>query len=339
MARTLRVEFEGAIYHVTARGNERRAIFRTDGDRKRFLGKLEETSQEYRLRVYAYVLMENHYHLLVETPRGNLSAAMQQFQTSYVTYYNRKYSRSGHLFGGRYKAPLVEGDEYLLKLTRYIHLNPVKIRAVDGLPLKERVEVLRKYRWSSYPAYAELSRRQGWVDYGPLGELVSKGRKRQAQRYREYVESGMADTDEDLKEAMAHSSKAIGGMPFCVWVEKQYRELIGKQGRASDVAMRRREVAVEPDEMIRVVGERLGVKREELIGVRKNHMGRDLIIKGLKEFGGLSQREIGQMLGQSDGATISKRLKALRGGRGDPSWAKHWRYLEVWHDSIANYKA
>ena len=124
----LRCEFEGAIYHVMARGIERRAIFRDDADRYRFLDKLQESLERHQVSLYAQTLMSNHYHLLLMTPRGNLSRFMQQFVTSYTVYFNTRHHRTGPLFAGRYKAPLVEGDEYLLKLVRYIHLNPAEIR-------------------------------------------------------------------------------------------------------------------------------------------------------------------------------------------------------------------
>ena len=124
MARHLRLEFEGAIYHVTSRGNERSNIFANDRDKERFLEKLAENVEQHHVRVYAYIIMTNHYHLLLETPRGNLSVFMQQLNTSYTMYYNVSHRRVGHLFSGRFKAKVVAGDEYLLKLTRYLHLNP-----------------------------------------------------------------------------------------------------------------------------------------------------------------------------------------------------------------------
>ena len=103
MSRPLRLEYAGAMYHVTARGNERRAIFRSDADRRRFLEKLEQLAGVHHVEVYAYALMLNHYHLLLFTPRGNLGAFLQQFNTSYTMYFNRRHSRTGHLFAGRYK--------------------------------------------------------------------------------------------------------------------------------------------------------------------------------------------------------------------------------------------
>ncbi|MFH0907321.1 MAG: transposase, partial [bacterium] len=176
MARALRVQYEGAIYHVTSRGNEGRDIFRTDGDRRRFLEVLAENVAAYHIRLYAYVLMTNHFHLLLETPRANVCAFMQQFNGAYTTWFNAQHRRSGHLYGGRYKAKLVEGDAYLLSLTRYVHLNPVKIKGVKNRPLDEKRKLLRGYGWSSYRSYAGwTSTKDKMVDHGPLSELVGQG--------------------------------------------------------------------------------------------------------------------------------------------------------------------
>ena len=124
MARPIRIQFEGAVYHVTARGNERREIFRSDTDRARFVSTLEECVVANGLVLHAWCLMPNHYHLLIETPRGNLSRAVGWLQTTYTVRFNRRHGRSGHLFQGRFKAHLVEADSYAMELIRYIHLNP-----------------------------------------------------------------------------------------------------------------------------------------------------------------------------------------------------------------------
>ena len=126
MARPLRISYPGAFYHVTSRGNERKAVFKSSGDREKFLGYLASASQRYDARVHAYCLMDNHYHLLLQTPRANLPEIMHHINGAYTTYFNVKRARSGHLFQGRYKALLLDADSYLLKLVRYVHLNPVR---------------------------------------------------------------------------------------------------------------------------------------------------------------------------------------------------------------------
>jgi len=131
MARPLRIEYEGAFYHVTSRGNERRRIFLAKSDYNQFKRYLKGAQEKYGYHLHSYVLMSNHYHLIIETPERNLSKLMQYINGSYTNFFNRRTGRSGHLFQGRYKAILVDVDSYLLQLSRYIHLNPVRAGIVE----------------------------------------------------------------------------------------------------------------------------------------------------------------------------------------------------------------
>ena len=130
MARQIRIEFPNAFYHITSRGNEQRAVFQGLRDREKFLSYLESATTRYGAVIHVYCLMDNHYHLFIETPAGNLSQIMHHINGAYTSYYNKKHERSGHLFQGRYKAILVEADEYAKELSRYIHLNPVRAAKV-----------------------------------------------------------------------------------------------------------------------------------------------------------------------------------------------------------------
>jgi len=309
MARHLRLEYEGAIYHITSRGNERSDIFRDDYDKERFLKKLGEIAGEHHVRLYAYVVMTNHYHLLVETPRGNLSRFMQQLNTSYTMYYNVKHDRVGHMFSGRYKAKVVNGNEYLLALTRYIHLNPVKVGASKGLDMAEKVKHLRGYRWSSYRGYAGIAGGEKWVDRGPLSELAGRYAAERREGYRVFVESGLAEDDEEMKEAMSRSSKAIGGWKFCREVEKDYRKAAQEKRSRTDIAMRRIEVGVDADELLKRVCAEFGVGTELLRRRRSVTDARLVAAKLLKEQTSLTGREVAQSLGLADGSGLSNLLR------------------------------
>ena len=127
MARQWRIEYSGALYHVLSRGNGRQDTFLTDDDRVQFLDLLKEFSDRFGIEVYAYVLMGNHYHLLLKTPDANLSKGMQWFGTTYTRMFNLLNKRSGHLFQGRFKSIIIENETYLLRLSCYIHNNPVKM--------------------------------------------------------------------------------------------------------------------------------------------------------------------------------------------------------------------
>ena len=167
MARPLRIEYPGAFYHVTSRGNERRTIFQSNRDREKYLSYLESAHERYGAVIHVYCLMGNHYHLLLETPRGNLSKILQYVNGAYTTYFNIKRSRSGHLFQGRFKGILVDKDEYCKELSRYIHLNPVRAGMVKA-PLE--------YPWSSYRYYARRDKKPKWLTTEfVLGEFGGEG--------------------------------------------------------------------------------------------------------------------------------------------------------------------
>src|SRR5436190_7752054 len=157
MARPLRVEFEDAIYHLCARGNARQAIFHDERDRARFVELLSESAQRFQAEIFCFVLMGNHSHLVAQTRRPNLRRWMHWLLVSYSVYFNRRHRFSGHLFQGRYKSFLVQEGDYLLGLSRYVHLNPVRgVSLGRGTP-SERRKRLRAFRWSSYRGYAGLS--------------------------------------------------------------------------------------------------------------------------------------------------------------------------------------
>jgi putative transposase len=154
MARPLRIEFEGAFYHVTSRGNHREEIYFSNNDCYKFIDQLAETCIRYNLKIHAYCLMPNHYHLLVETPDGNLSQGMHKLNTCYTQYINRKQSRSGHLFQGRFKSILVDTDRYYKTLLRYVLQNPVRAGMVQNA---------ESYYWSSYNATVGKHKAEPWL--------------------------------------------------------------------------------------------------------------------------------------------------------------------------------
>ena len=311
MARPLRIEYPGAIYHVTARGNERRPIFRSDADRCRFLRKLNDLRKVHHVDVYAYTLMTNHYHLVVCTPRGNLVALMQQFQTSYTTYFNHRYGRTGHLFAGRYKSPLVEGGHYLLRLSRYVHLNPIKTRATARLAPSARRKLLREYRWSSLRGYSGLGPTEALVTYRVLDGFGDAGSEAEVRKqYLQYVEEALEQDDEAFLEVLNSSSKACGSEAFRRSVEDRFRDRTASLDRYVDVSMRRRETAVPAAVVTATVIAVYGLTDGDL-SRRGNREAKDFWMRLLHEESGLTQREIGRLAGHCDGSTVSGCLARL----------------------------
>jgi putative transposase len=174
MARPIRIESAGALYHVIVRGNERKAVFRDDGDRNDYLGRLGHYGEKFGFRLLAYCLMDNHAHLAIETGKAPLSRIMAGLQSSYTQYFNRRYQRVGHLFQGRYKAFLIERDRYALALLRYIHENPVKAGIVASP---------QEYRWSSDRQYRR-GKSLKWLDVDRLLSMLGRGRSAAIAGYR-----------------------------------------------------------------------------------------------------------------------------------------------------------
>src|SRR3989337_3543905 len=212
MARLLRIEYPGAFYHITSRGNEQQNIFKSDNDRTKFLSYLESAVERYKAVIHVYCLMGNHYHLLLETPLGNLSQIMRHINGAYTTYFNKKYQRSGHLLQGRYRAIVVDKDEYAVELARYIHLNPVR----SGI-----VNAHSGYRWSSYKHYTEKGKKPEWLfkDFilGYFGKNIHKAQK----KYRQFVHELIGhEYGNPLQKGVA--STILGGIDFIKMIKNKY---------------------------------------------------------------------------------------------------------------------
>lgn len=205
MARPLRVQFPGAVYHVIARGNARQDIFFDDNDRKKFLDCLKDIIKTHNLVCYAYCLLDDHYHLLLETIDANLSEAMRDLNGIYSQKFNLRHNRVGHLFQGRYKAFLIEKDAYLLEVARYIVLNPVRAGIVKSP---------RYWRWSSYNATVGISKAPEWLNTnGLLGTFSNKKRKAQTE-YKRFVSDGLEhDPYKDLQ-----NNFILGTPQFVRWI-------------------------------------------------------------------------------------------------------------------------
>ena len=181
MARPLRLEFEGALYHITSRGNARESIFLDNGDRARFLEILGNVVDRFGWICHAYCLMTNHYHLLIETPDADLSRGMHLLNGVYTQWFNHRYDRVGHLFQGRFKAILVEKDTHLLELVRYVVLNPIRAKTVRNV---------RDWPWSSYRATAGQAEAPGFLTIGWILSQFDLDPERAVRAYRRFVQQG-----------------------------------------------------------------------------------------------------------------------------------------------------
>jgi REP element-mobilizing transposase RayT len=293
---------------------ERALLFRDDTDRLRFLDQLEERVEQHGVRLYLFSLMANHFHLAFETPQANCSTIMQSLLTAYTVYFNLRHRRHGHLFDGRYKAKLVEGDEYLLSLSRYIHLNPVRVRAVEKLPLADRVQFLRSYRWSSYPGYIGRRKKLEFVCSGPVLGQMSGPVKGQMARYRRFVEMGMVENDEDFELILKASPRSLGGDGFRAWVDELHEQRLQERGSPEDVSFRHTTEPLDPAVVFGVLCDVLQVDQEEFHRRKRSSPLRAVAAKYLIQYAGLNQRDVAQRLDAGSGAAISKQLSRFADG-------------------------
>jgi len=304
MARPLRIQYPNAVYHVTCRGNERQSIFRDDTDRKRFLQILIQSHNIYTVKLYSYVLMSNHFHLLVETPLGNLAEFMRKFNITYTSYYNRRHNRVGHLYQGRYKSVLVDKNEYLSVLSRYIHLNPVRIKSMEKVLVKDKIKYLIRYPWSSLPGFINKRKKEWYIDYamvlGEYGGDTDKARKEYKKRIYTEIAEGIAVKENILGQSI------LGGEAFIAWVKEHYIDGMKGRERPSVGVIHRYRTK---DEVL------LAVKREtgkdiEAIRSEKGEL-RQLVMEVLYRVGGLKGPEIGRLFG-IDYGPVSQERKRLR---------------------------
>lgn len=227
MARKLRVEYTGAIYHVMSRGDRRAAIFKDDKDRQCFVATLAGACEKTGWRVHAYCLMANHFHLVVETPRGNLVAGMKWFLGTYTGRFNRRHKLFGHLFSGRYKALIVDGSGsgYLKTVCEYVHLNPVRAKLLSP------EEPLRRYRWSSWPEYLKRPRqRPGWLHVARLlGELGIPKDSPAGRRELERVMEAQRQGKEGGRYKAIRRGWYLGEKAFKQELLAQMKERMGKE--------------------------------------------------------------------------------------------------------------
>ena len=294
MARKPRVEFDGAFYHVIVRGNQRQKVFDDDRDRLAYLERLEQYRERFGFSVYAYVLMANHIHLLVETKRVPLSKIMQGIQFTYTQTYNRRHRTVGHLFQGRYKAILCDRNEYLLELVRYIHLNPARMRnPIDPW----------KYRWSSHRGYMGEKSEVRIETEAMLGQF-GKGRGHARRAYVRFMEEGVG---------RGHEEK---------YYQATDQRFLGDEAFVETVAARTTEKDIEPtgprasfERLLEAVTNECGVTKERLMGTgrQRDWIGaRKLLVYVAREWGMMTNQELGKRLGR-DPSMISRLIRDYEG--------------------------
>jgi len=323
MARALRLNIGGGWYHVTTRGTERRAVYTDDRCREYYLELLEETVERFRVKCHAYALMENHTHLVVETPEGNLSGAMQWLNGSYSMWFNRRERRVGPLLQGRFQAVLFEGRTEAWPVTRYVHLNPIRVAGLDldkkaskaealgwkpvsTEHLKQRRDTLRGFVWSSYPCYAGWRPTPKWLETkGVVTGTGERGLENQRAAYRKYVESVLGQNIEESPFERAASGFLLGSVP---WVETMRRLLKGD--RKEQKAFRHLEVRPRWAGVQKAV-ER--VKGERWVDFRDRHgdWGRDLALYIARRRCGMTLTALAEESGMGNYYGVAQSIRRI----------------------------
>jgi REP element-mobilizing transposase RayT len=309
MARPLRIDIEDGFYHVTSRGWERCKVVRDDRDRQRWLELLERVATRCGWRVFAWTLLDNHFHLYLRTPQPNLSAGMHDLNSGYASFFNRRHRRCGALFQGRFKAVLVENDSHATELTRYIHLNGVRARIV------ERPE---DYGWSSCQDYLGMRKAPAWLDCQTVLCEVAQDRSRARAAYRRFVEAGLSQSLASPLEA------AVGGMFLgsSAWVE-WWRGRLAEEPVEKEVPLRR-QLAWRPgvEDVIRAVAQAFGVKEAEVLLSRRH--GNDARLAAIylsRQVTDEGVGAIGRRFGGVSTAAVSKTVARMEKRRGeDRQW-------------------
>jgi REP element-mobilizing transposase RayT len=283
MARPLRIEYAGAYYHVMNRGNQRQTVFTEPRDYELFLERLGQFSGQFEVRLLCYCCMPNHFHLYLRTDQANLSRFMQSLLTSFTIALNRRHQGSGHVFQGRFTAHLVENEAYGAEVSRYIHLNPVRTKALRPASVSARRQALRAFAWSSYSACVGLAPAPAWFDPTQLLTDWGASRRTRMRRYGAYVEEGLLrDLDNPL--ARLDGQTVLGTEAFIDRIRRTY-VLTRTADKREQPAFERARQSIPFDAVARCVGQLCRVKPDSLLTLRdSDRRARQLLIYGVCRY-------------------------------------------------------
>jgi REP element-mobilizing transposase RayT len=306
MARPLRVEFPGAFYHVMNRGNAGEHVLPDDEDKQMFLDSLHRATRRFAIRVHTYCLMDNHYHLLVETPEPNLSRAMQWLNVTYASWYNRRHQRSGHVFQGRFKALLVDVDAYLTVLSRYIHRNPVRARLVTAP---------QEYLWSSCRDFLGQRHVPDWLTTELILGVFHREQSKAIDLYRDFVAEDDAAAEDPQQSAVA--GFILGRTGFVDGIKKDY---LAERGDTAEIPQLRQLKKITPDSIVAAVSDTFGESHEAIRSKGNKRSTARLVAIGIaREHCQMSGKDLGTYFGGVTGAAITMAGKKFDRAAANPT--------------------
>lgn len=289
MARALRIQFPGAFYHITCRGIEHRDIYINNQDRNKFLTFLNNSLEIYQVQLYAFILMDNHFHLIIKTKKANCSEFMRHFNICYTTWFNWRHHRNGNLYQGRYKAFLIDANNYLIEVSRYLHLNCVRVNRLKSLDYQKQWEYVSSYHWSSIGGYLNETKMLKYIDYSLILSMV--GGRRQ---YRKYLQDGLKKEIENPFEK-AKNREILGNDNFVRRVKKFIRNgSLREQPSYRDIN------TLKPETVINLIKKEFDVDVRTLKRSNSNGLIRGITAELLYRFSNITQSQIGKILGNID---------------------------------------
>ena len=304
MSRPLRIQYPGAYYHIMCRGNAKRPIFMDDTDRAKFLNFLIESIEIYDVNIFAYILMTNHFHLLVQTRKANLSEYMRRFNIIYTGWFNYHHQRCGHLYQGRYCAHLVDADSYLLEVSRYIHLNNIRKKTKKGKELNELIEVVYKNNWSSLPGYINKRYSLDFIDYEMILALAG-GRSYYRRFIREGIRGGLRNPFDDLKHGVF-----LGDNDFVAKIKHESLDDGSECEQPSYQSLVKR--VIDPYIVIDIVASITNIPNDRIINRWGDSVARGITSELIYQFCGLKQQHIGKLMGGVSYSAVSQLRRRLK---------------------------
>lgn len=299
MSRPLRIEYPGAWYHVMNRGRRSEEIYTDAKDRESFIKVMQEAADQWNLRVSVYCLMSNHYHLLIQTPDGNLSRGMRHINGVYTQRFNRRHKKEGQLFRGRYKAVLVEANSHLLEVMRYIHRNPLRA----GL-----VKTLMDYRWSSHEGYLSKAKKWSWLQKEDLLSMLEISRTKQRTAYVDFVSKGESEEIE-IFYSLKNLPSILGDKSFKYFIQEKFSDLLNQPEIPES-----KKLTPEVEKVISVVSEFYRVSRGELFNSRRGYenLQRDVAIYLVRNLCRMILPDVGREFGIENYSSVSSAVQRVR---------------------------
>lgn len=317
MARPLRIEAAGMWYHVMSRGVLRKEIFTTDEDYYKFLNLLVDNCERYNVEIHSYVLMPNHFHFFLKTNEANLSRFMHSQLTTYTVWFNHKNERVGHLFQGRYKSIIVETNSYGTEITRYIHLNPIRIKENNQLSLREKRRILKRFKWSSYPAMIGLKPANPFLQIHDTLENFGDDYTEQVKGYIKFIDEGIKKgTENPMNKTVGQV--VLGEKEFVRKIKRMLIKNIENEPKQINKVQNsvRRIVSYPIERIFDVVCKEYDVDVQIILKNGKgsiNHEARQVTFYLASKYcsGLITYNKIGKLMGCKSGSSVTMAIKRI----------------------------